>query len=389
MMRFPEKTGLAGDDMLQSKIGRNFLVCFLALNVLIVAPFVYAALQRPDLLSAFLPGKFGPGLAPDLTGNLLVLAVLLLLNALLFLTFGIGGTWHTLWAGLRVSPRKMRWLLHERAGLASDIAGVVATAIQEEEKAEIHYLDQARGLLATGIFLFALAVPAVCIAYVDAAPGGAAIFESAGRAVPNSAVTPDEVVRFAVDQLAALALDVPAIFHLRATPIEINGANLLLGVLVVLYRTLTGLGLLLLFVGMRRARALLFNALEVAMPVAETVAMEPVLQDGHGQVEEHVEHVVHHHVHEEAPVDHPSHEEEARHEPVHHEHDAKHHDDVQDGDVVEVEDSRHVVHHAVIHDHATPHASAGHSAEHPAEHHAHQALPAEGDQDETTEERAA
>lgn len=371
--------------MLQSKIGRNFLVCFLALNVLIVAPFIYGALQRPDLLSAFFPGKFGPGLAPELTGNLLVLAVLLLLNALLFLTFGIGGTWHALWAGLRVSPRKMRWLLHERAGLANDIAGVVAAAIQEEEKAEIHYLDQARGLLATGIVLFALAVPAVCIAYVGAAPGGAAIFESAGQTVPNSAVTPDQVVRFAVDQLAALALDIPAVFHLRATPIEINGANLLLGVLVVLYRTLTGLGLLLLFVGMRRARALLFNALEVAMPVAEIVAMEPVLQDGHGHVEEHVEHIVHHHVHEEAPVDrhreHHHDEQPARHEPVETEEDA-----LADGDVVEVEDSHHVVHHAVIHDHATPHAVVVHAPEH---HHADDAALAAADRKEPEEEQAA
>src|SRR4029077_3788293 len=108
------------------------------------------------------------------------------------------------------------------------------------------YLDRARGLLAVGLVLFALAVPAVCMAYVDAAPEGAPIFESAGQTLPNSAVSHDDVAKFAVDQLASLALDIPAIFHLRATPIEVNGANVMPGVLVVLYRTLIGAGLLLL-----------------------------------------------------------------------------------------------------------------------------------------------
>jgi hypothetical protein len=372
--------------MLQSKIGRNFFFCFLLLNLVLALPFVYLAWQRPDILSAFLPGQFGPGLTAEMTGNLLVLSVIVLLNALLLLTFGIGGTWHALWAGLRVSPRKLRRFLHERTGIANDIAGVVAAAIQEEEKEEIHYLDRARGLLFTGIVLFAVAVPALCIAYVDAAPDGAPIFETAGQAVPNNAVTVDQIVRFAVDQLAALALDIPAIFHLRATPMEINGANLILGVLVVLYRTLTGLGLVLLFVGMRRARALLFNALEVAMPVADIVAMDPVLQDGHGHHEEHVEHVVHHHVHEEAPA------------PVENSHDHAHEepapDALEDGDVVEVEDAHHVVHHAVIQDHVAPHAAPEHAVVHhvhdePAHHHHGHGEPVAHHHAERSEEEAA
>lgn len=367
--------------MLQSKIGRNFILCFLLLNLLVTAPLVYAALQRPDLLTAWIPGKFGPGITADLTGNMLVLSVILLLNALLCLTFGIGGTWHALWAGLRVSPRKLRRFLHERTGLASDIAGVVAAAIQEEEKEEIVYLDRARGLLAVGIVLFAVAVPALCMTYTQAAPDGAPIFEAASKTIPNSQVTTDQIVRFAADQIAALALDIPAIFHLRATDMEINGANLVLGALVVLYRTLIGLGLLLLYIGMRRGRALLFNALEVAMPVAEIVAMEPVLQDGHGHHDappEHVEHVIHHHVHEEAPapVEHHHHPEP---EPIAHHHAEEEEpaaettiDEVlEDGDVVEIEDAHGVVHHAVIQDEepALAHAAAAENI--PEAHHGH------------------
>ncbi len=374
-------TGAGVSIVLLGKIGRNFLVCFGFLNALLIAPFAYALWSQPALIASFLPGKFAPALSPDLTGNMLFLALLLLFNALLLMIFGIGGTWHALWAGLRVSPKKMRWLLHERAGLASDIAGVVASAIQEEEKAEIMYLDKARGFLAVGLVLFALSLPALCIAYTAAAPNGAPIFETAGQTLANDTVTPDAIVRFTADQLGSLLLDIPAIFHLRATQMEVNGANILLGILVVLYRTLIGLGLILLYVGMRRARALLFYALEVAMPVTEIVAMEPVLQDGHGHADhaEHVEHVAHHHVHEEAPADH-GHHDHGHHEPepAAHEEAAEEAagETLSEGDVVDIVDAEGVVHHAVVHDEAPAHHAE--HAEHHAEHaeHAH-AAPAE------------
>jgi hypothetical protein len=370
--------------MLQSKIGRHFLVSLLILNALLIGPFVYLVMTRPDLLSAFLPGKFSPALSLDLTGNMLFFSLLLLVNALLLLAFGIGGTWHALWAGLRVSPRKMRWLLHERAGLASDIAGVVAVAVQEEEKAEIHYLDRARGFLAAGLLLFAVAVPMLCIAYTAAAPTGAPIFESGGKVLANSAVSHDDVVKFSVDQLASLLLNVPEIFHLRATNIEINGANIALGVLVVLYRTMMGLGLLLLFVGMRRARALLFNALEVAMPVSEIVAMEPVLQDGHGHAE-HVEETHRHVVHEEQhPVETPHHPVHEEHRPVHTEHRRVEEETVEThGPADLVPAHAHAPHHApeaAVHETHVCAAPVHHDeapAEEIAEEPVHQAAPAE------------
>jgi len=174
--------------MLQSKIGRNFLILFVLLNVIVVGGFVFAVMKRPDLLHAF-PGQYGSAASPDLTGNMLFLALLLLMNAGLFLIFGLGGTWHALWAGLRISPRKLRWLLHDRSGLASDISGVVAEAVQEEEKSELGYLGTARGLLFVGLLLLIAALPAVCIAYAKAAPAGAAMFETGGTVVENTAVS--------------------------------------------------------------------------------------------------------------------------------------------------------------------------------------------------------
>ena len=34
--------------MLQSKIGRNFLICFVLLNVLLAGTFVYAVMKQPE-----------------------------------------------------------------------------------------------------------------------------------------------------------------------------------------------------------------------------------------------------------------------------------------------------------------------------------------------------
>jgi hypothetical protein len=322
--------------MLQSKIGRNFFIVFFLINAALIGGFVYAILKRPDLLSSVLPGRFGAALSPDLSGNMLFLAILLLVDAALFLLFGLTGTSHGLFAGLRISPRKMRWLLHERVGLANDISGIVAEAVQEEEKDEIWYLGMTRGLLLIGLILFAASLPALCITYTHAAPNGVGIFENAGKPIANGAVSQDTVLRFTADQLAGgLLLDIPEVFHLRATPVETNGANLGLGALVVLYRALIGFGLLLWFVAGRRISSLRDFAMEVAMPAADIVAMEPVLQDGHGYHDHndhgHVAHGQNSHDHADsapAPDDHGN-REDTNHGHGHHapeEHIDTHHD---------------------------------------------------------------
>ena len=64
--------------MLQSKIGRNFLICFLLLNILVVGFFVYAVMKQPHWLPSALPGEFGPAVSPDLSGNMFFLALLFL-----------------------------------------------------------------------------------------------------------------------------------------------------------------------------------------------------------------------------------------------------------------------------------------------------------------------
>ena len=343
--------------MLQSKIGRNFLIFFLLMNILVVGFFAYAVMKQPHWLPSVLPGAFGPAASPDLSGNMFFLALLLLGNAALFLIFGLGGTWHALWAGLRISPRKLRWLLHDRSGLASDISGVVAEAVQEEEKSELGYLGTARGLLLIGLLLLIVALPAVCIAYGKAAPTGAAMFETARAATANSAVSPDTVLRFTGDQLAgALLLDVPEIFHLRATPVETNSANILFAIFVLLYRTAIGFGVLVWFIATRRIGSLRSAAMEVAFAASEIIAMEPVLQDGHG----HSEPVYHEHTHHETLPD--SHE---HHEPEHHGHDDHAREDHGHSDHGHTDHGPEDHGHDANHGHG--HADDAHVEHHPAE----------------------
>lgn len=330
--------------MLQGKIGRNFLIFFLLMNILVVGFFAYAVMKQPHWLPRVLPGAFGPVAAPDLSGNMLFLALLLLGNAALFLIFGLGGTWLGLWAGLRIGPRKLRWLLHDRAGLASDISGVVAEAVQEEEMRELSYLGTARGLLLIGLLLLIVALPAVCIAYGKAAPTGTAMFETSGAAIANSAVSQDAVLRFTGDQLAgALLLDAPEIFHLRATPVETNSVNVLFAIFVLLYRTTIGFGVLVWFIATRRIGSLRSAAMEVAFAASEIIAMEPVLQDGHGHG--HSEPVYHEHTHHETLPDIHEH-----HEPEHHGHEDHAHED-----------------HGHDANHGHGHADDAHVEHHPAE----------------------
>jgi hypothetical protein len=343
--------------MLQSKIGRNFFICFVLLNLLLVGSFAFAVLKRPDLLSKVLSGTFGPTASPDLTGNMLFLAFLLTANAAVFLLFGVGGTWHALWGGLRVSPKRLRRFLHESSGLASDISGIVAEAVQEEEKRELAYLGTARSLLAIGLVLFVVSLPALCISYSKAASNAASLFENVGAGVANGTVAQDTVLRFTADQLAGgLLLDVPEIFHLRATPVETNGANLPFAIFVLLYRAIVGFGVLIWFVAGRRMSALRDAAMEVAMPAADIVAMEPILQDGHGRHEP-----AHH---DPVPPDHGHHDHgnddnHGHSDPVHDVQDHHHNDHAQ-------EDG---------HNHQAPehnaHAHENHAHEAPAQHEDH------------------
>lgn len=268
--------------LLQGKILRNLFIGVVLLNAVLIGLFFYLSAKQPWLPSALFPGKFGPGIALEYTGNLVVLSLLLLINALAITIVGFKDCLHAMWAGMRLSPKVMRRFLNEKAGLAPDISGVVAAAVQEEEKLELTYIDRAGWVLRVGLVLFALAMPSLAISLARADAGGPPMFATIDlKPVANNTVSNEEIWRFTGDQVAgALLLDVPEVFHLRFSAVEANTQNFLFPLLIVIYRTVIGFGLLLSIVATMRMRALWRYAMEVAMPVRDIVAMEPALAAG-------------------------------------------------------------------------------------------------------------
>ncbi len=272
--------------LLQGKIVRNLLIGMTLLNLLLVGVFFYASAKLPWLMGYLFPGKFGPGLSADFTGNFVVLSLLLLVNAIAITLVGFKDTLHAMWAGMRLSPKTMRKFLNEKAGLAADISGVVAAAVQEEEKLELSYIDRAGWVLRVGLILLALSLPALCISLARANAGGAPMFAVEEIAVPNSNVSNEEIWRFTGDQVAAsLLLGFPEVYHLRASRLDANTGNLALVTLVWLFRLLIGFGVLLSIIATMRMRALWRYAMEVAMPVRDIIAMEPALAAGREHTE--------------------------------------------------------------------------------------------------------
>jgi hypothetical protein len=185
------------------------------------------------------------------------------------------------------------------------------------------------------------------------------------KPVANNTVSNEEIWRFTGDQVAgALLLDIPEVFHLRFSAVEANTQNFLFPLLIVIYRTLIGFGLLLSIVATMRMRALWRYAMEVAMPVRDIVAMEPALAAGHGHEEYrhsreeprwYEQHHETRHVHEGQP------------EPVHQQEPVQHHETAADAEhnhEVEAERLRQEAHrHEVLAEEA--HREAAHEhAEH-------------------------
>jgi hypothetical protein len=170
-------------------------------------------------------------------------------------------------------------------------------------------------------------MPALAISLARADAGGPPMFATVEMTpVANNTVSNEEIWRFTGDQVAgALLLDIPEVFHLKFSALEPNTQNFLFPLLIVIYRTVIGFGLLLSIVATMRMRALWRYAMEVAMPVRDIVAMEPALAAGRGHEEyrhsreEPRWHQQHHEVREPEPVpqEKPVHYQEAAAEPEH------------------------------------------------------------------------
>jgi hypothetical protein len=251
----------------------RFLSAVLLLDILLIGAVSVTGTNATALLSHLLPGTFGPGMGPHMTGNHLFGAIIVFVNSLLFLVAGFLMLSSMESHALMIGSGGIARLLRSRASLAQEEIAATSFAVAEEQKTEIHRVHTGRNLVWIGAVLLLLAFPAVCFTYARADINGEPLFQDTGGAVSNAALSAEDAVVFAADQLAdAVLLDVPRVFQWHLTSLQPGRHHSWLRPFVLLYHILSKLVVLAsLFAvwrgGQLRAYALQVAGLENTMPM--------------------------------------------------------------------------------------------------------------------------
>jgi hypothetical protein len=233
----------------------RLLLVVILINTVLITLFVIDITSGSKWLSQILPGNFGVGDQSG-WGNYVFLSLLLLINAVLVLGTGLGLMIPTLLDRLAISPRRLKGILTNRAGVSGVACEAVVSAVREEQEAERQQLVASRWVFRIGVLFFLLAFPALCFSYAHADPNGVSLFANAetDAALPNGDVKLNDILTYTGDQaLGAVALDAPEIYRIRFSPITHNINNPWMPTMAFLFRALLGLilitGLMAIFRG--------------------------------------------------------------------------------------------------------------------------------------------
>jgi hypothetical protein len=293
----------------------RFLSAVLLLDIVLIGLVFVSGPKAYAFLSGFLPGTFGPGMGPGMTGNHFLGALILLLDALLFLSGGFIALVNAARNTLMIGSNGVWRLLRGIAGLSREDVAAASFAVAEEQKAEIHIVRIGRDLVWIGAVLLLLAFPAVCFTYAHADVQGAPLLQDAGGAVANTALSVEDVAVFTVDQLAdAVLLDIPRVFQLHVTALTPAHNHVWLRPFVLLFHILGKLVVLaILFAAWRgtHLRAYLLETAGIdAVPALNSFRDAAAVQEHPSDQPAHVEH----HLFEEVPVVHAAVEHTMAHE---------------------------------------------------------------------------
>ena len=144
----------------------RFVSAVMLLDIILIASVSFSGLHADSLLSSVLPGNFGPGMGPHMTGNRLLGALALGLNALLFLGAGFLSLLGASRQALIIGSGGVWRLLYGTAGLSRQDIAATSFAVAEEQKSEIRKLRAGRDLVRIGAVLLLLAFPAICFTQV-------------------------------------------------------------------------------------------------------------------------------------------------------------------------------------------------------------------------------
>jgi hypothetical protein len=233
----------------------RLLLFVILINTILMALFVVDITNNSQWLSAILPGRFGVGDAGG-SGNYVFLSLLLLINAVLVLGTGLGLMIPTLLDRLAISPRRLKSILTNRAGVSGAACEAVVSAVREEQEVERQQLLASRWVFRIGALFFLAAFPLLCYNYARADANGAPLFASAesGATIPNGDVQFRDVLSYAGDQaFGAVALDAPEIYNIRFSNITHNPHDPWMPTMAFLFRAILTLilitGLLAIFRG--------------------------------------------------------------------------------------------------------------------------------------------
>lgn len=233
----------------------RLLLVVILINTVLITLFVIDITSGSTYLQAILPGKFGVGDQGG-WGNYVFLSLLLLINAVLVLGTGLGLMIPTLLDRIAISPKRLKGILTNRAGVTGAACEQVVSAVREEQEGERQHLMASRWVFRIGVLFFILAFPTLCFAYAHADAEGVSLFADAQTKapVPNAGVTFSEIMRYTGDQaLGAIALDAPEIYDIRISSITHNPQSPWMPTMAFLFRAILGLilitGLLAIFRG--------------------------------------------------------------------------------------------------------------------------------------------
>lgn len=233
----------------------NLLIGVILINLVLIGLFVFTIAGQLEGLSAILPGTFGVG--GDFWGNYVFLSLVLLVNALLFVSAAVAVLVPAMVDGVTVDPGRIVRLLTGRAAVSQETADAVAAAIYEDQDAAFGQVRAARHMFRFGVLLFVVAFPLICFTVAHAEPKRE-MFAAAHGAILNETVAFDDVALFAVDQIANVVfLDAPEVYGTKLSKLTFNPDDPRMPTAVFAFRMAIGFMALIALMAILRETALL------------------------------------------------------------------------------------------------------------------------------------
>jgi hypothetical protein len=243
--------------------GIRLLLVFVAINLLMFLMLVTSMTGAHPWIAHILPGRFETG--TDSSGYWVFFALVLLVDAVTVFIAGLAVMLPAMMDGAPLNERRLTRLLIDRAGMSEEAKEAIFVGLREDAVNAHVQLIVGRAILLAGAIFLAGAFFAVIFTFARATPDGHMFVKSVatmeivevpaiiGKPLVNKAVRTRELLEFTADQvLAAAALNAPAIYGVRFSPVLNNPLLPLFTHFVFAFRTILGFTLVLFVISFLR-----------------------------------------------------------------------------------------------------------------------------------------